>query len=78
MTENLTMAQIALSPIMVPAQPFSFPRPISYNFRVVETVQDGKITSVRLQTQKLEHDASGIPIARHDWEDVPRLREELK
>jgi hypothetical protein len=61
---------------MPPVQSFQFPKPLSYNFRVLEKMKDGKIISVGLQVQRIEHDEYGAPIQHYPWEDVPRIQQE--
>ena len=60
--------------VQPPAQSFTFPKPLSYEFRVAETVDSGKVTKVRLQVQIWEHDEYGAGIVKQYWQDVPRAQ----
>ena len=70
---NLTTKQIfppVPSPMAVP-----FVKPLSYEFRVAETVDDsGKVTKVSLQIQTWEHDELGNGNVKFGWIDVPRFK----
>lgn len=58
------------SPMSVP-----FVKPLSYEFRVHETVsKDGKVIKVKLQMQVWEHDESGFGSVKQTWSDVPRYQ----
>lgn len=57
------------APMAVP-----FVKPLSYEFRVAETVDEGKVTKVSLQVQIWEHDESGFGDVRQSWVDVPRVK----
>lgn len=57
-----------------PAQSIQFAKPLSYEFRVAETVEDGKVTKVALQMQIWEHDEFGSGVVKTYWHDVPRVR----
>lgn len=58
-----------------PAQSITFPKPLSYEFRVAETVDiDGKITRVALQVQVWEHDEYGAGTVKQTWTEVPRYK----
>lgn len=62
-------------PITPPAATVMLPRPLSYDFRVVENVDiDGKIISVRLQYQVWEHDQHGNGTVTQYWQDVQRVK----
>ena len=54
------------------------PEPISYEFQVVEYIDDEeKITRVALQVKKNVHDQFGnIKLAGY-WQDVPRIKMKL-
>lgn len=78
MTLSLTTKQVYL-PVPPqtppPAQSFTFPKPLSYEFRVTETVDDdGKVLFVKLQMQIWEHDEYGTGTVKHYWQDVPRIK----
>ena len=59
---------------MPPAPSITMPEPISYDFQVVEHVEDGKITKVALQYKRNTHDQYGNIKIHGTWEDVPRVR----
>jgi hypothetical protein len=57
------------------AIPIQFVKPLSYEFRVAEIVNDeGKIESVKLQMQVWEHDEYGSGNVKQYWSDVPRYK----
>ena len=59
----------------VPASSVSVVKPLTYEFRVTEHVDDaGVITKVGLQVQVWEHSHFGTSILKQDWVDVPRVR----
>jgi hypothetical protein len=59
------------------ALPVDFVKPLSYDFRVLETVDDsGNVTKVSLQVQIMEHDETGIGLVKLAWTDVPRYRQD--
>jgi hypothetical protein len=52
-----------------------FVKPLSYEFRVAETMDaDGKIAKVSLQMCIWEHDEFGTGNVKQTWHDVPRVR----
>ena len=52
-----------------------FVKPLSYDFRVVEVIDDdGKIEAVKLQVQIWEHDEFGYGVVKQMWIDVPRIK----
>ena len=62
-------------PIQTPMAPsITMPEPISYDFQVVEHVEDGKITRVALQVKRNTHDQYGNIKIHGTWQDVPRVR----
>jgi hypothetical protein len=57
------------------AIPIDFVKPLSYEFRVAEFVDDGgKVEKVKLQVQIWEHDEYGAGIVKQHWTDVPRCK----
>ena len=56
------------------APSITMPEPISYEFQVVEHVEDGKIIKVALQYRRHTHDQYGNIKLYGTWEDVPRVR----
>lgn len=72
---QLTTKQVFVTPTAPPAIPVQFVKPLSYEFRVAETLDaDGKITKVSLQMCIWEHDEFGIGMVKQTWTDVPRVR----
>ena len=56
----------------------TFPEPISYEFQVVEYIDDNeKITKVALQVKKNVHDQFGNLKVIGSWEEVPRIKLKL-
>lgn len=69
-TKHLNVIPPAPAATMVP-----FVKPLTYEFRVYETVDDlGKVTNVKLQMQIWEHDEYGSGIVKQYWSDVPRYK----
>ena len=62
------------TPVTPPAPQFTMPEPISYEFQVVEYVQDDKVTKVALQFKQNTHDQYGNIKTHGSWQDVPRLQ----
>jgi hypothetical protein len=57
------------------AIPIDFVKPLSYEFRVAEIVDDaGKVEKVKLQVQIWEHDEYGSGNVKQIWSDVPRYK----
>lgn len=55
--------------------PVTFVKPLSYEFRVAEYLDDkGKITKVALQWQIWEHGEDGFGSLLQTWMDVPRVQ----
>ena len=85
MTLSLNTRQVTIPPhpqvtpptqyVTIPTQYVTIPKPLSYEFRVAETVdEDGKVLSVKLQMQIWEHDEYGAGTVRLYWQDVPRVK----
>lgn len=74
MTITLTSKHIYPSPPQPVAIPVQFVKPLSYEFRVAEIVEDGVVTSVKLQVQTFEHDEFGSGSMKQYWQDVPRVK----
>lgn len=71
----LTTKQMSLPVQTLPQQYAPFVKPLSYEFRVAEIVNDeGKIEIVKLQMQVWEHDEYGSGIVKQFWHDVPRQK----
>jgi hypothetical protein len=72
---QLTSKQMMLPVQTLPQQYAPFVKPVSYEFRVAEIVDDtGKIEIVKLQMQVWEHDEYGAGIVKQYWSDVPRQK----
>jgi hypothetical protein len=72
---QLTNKKIYAMPQQPVAMPIDFVKPLSYEFRVAEFVDDnGKIEKVKLQVQIWEHDEYGSGTVKHFWADVPRCK----
>lgn len=75
---NLATKQLYITqpvPVTQPQLQFTFPKPVSYEFRVAETVDDdGKVLNVKLQVQVWEHDEYGAGTVKQYWADVPRQK----
>jgi hypothetical protein len=72
---QLTNKKIYAMPQQPPAMPIDFVKPLSYEFRVAEFVDDnGKVEKVKLQVQIWEHDEFGSGTVKHYWADVPRCK----
>lgn len=50
----------------------TLPYPLSYEFRVVEWMKDGKVEKVGLQVKCNQHDQFGQVFVTGQWQDVPR------
>ena len=76
----LNAKQIFVTPPYTPVQqppaiPVQFVKPVSYEFRVAEHINDdGIVDRVGLQVQVSEHDEFGSPTLLSFWTDVPRVR----
>jgi len=68
---------IVAMPPPPPASQFVMPDPISYEFQVVEYVEDGQVTKVALQVKRNTHDQYGNIKIGGVWLDVPRVKIEL-
>ena len=74
MTKQLYVTPPHVTPVTPPAIPIQFVKPLSYEFRVAEVLEDGKVTSVKLQMQTFEHDEYGSATLKYFWQDVPRIK----
>ena len=76
---QLTTKQIPLPIPQMPQQYAPFVKPLTYEFRVAEHyTEDGKIAKVVLQVQTYEHDEYGVSIVKQYWQDVPRIKIDVK
>lgn len=72
---QLTQKYITLPAVQAPAATAPFVKPVSYDFRVAEFVDDeGKVEKVKLQMQIWEHDEYGSGTVKTYWHDVPRIK----
>ena len=72
---QLTTKQVCLPIPQMPQQYAPFVKPLSYEFRVAEIVDDsGKVETVKLQMQVWEHDEYGSGTVKYYWNDVPRFK----
>jgi hypothetical protein len=60
--------------MLIPLPTVMLPKPVSYEFRVVEFMKDGKVDKVGLQVQVWEHDNYGIGHVIQDWKAVERVQ----
>lgn len=62
----------------IPQSSVQMVKPISYDFRVAEYVNDkDEIVKVGLQYRVWEHDNYGVGIVVQDWTDVERVKVNL-
>jgi hypothetical protein len=72
---QLTQKHISVTAPTPVAQMIPFVKPVSYEFRVAEFVDDeGKVEKVKLQMQVWEHDEYGSGTVKTYWHDVPRIK----
>jgi len=72
---QLTSKQLSLPLVTQPQQYAPFVKPVSYEFRVAEYLDDaGKVEKVKLQVMVWEHDEYGTGVVKHYWNDVPRVK----
>jgi hypothetical protein len=63
------------TPAVPSAMPVQFVKPLSYEFRVAEHLnENNNVERVGLQVQIHEHDEYGVAILRIGWVDVPRVK----
>lgn len=61
-----------------PAQSLTLPYPVSYDFQVVEYVDDNdKVVRVALQVKQNQHDQYGNVYVHGTWNDVPRIKQKI-
>lgn len=77
MAASLNTKQVYV-PQPTPAQPpaisMPFPKPLSYEFRVVEWTKGETIVKVGLQVQVWEHDEFGSGNVVQNWKDIERIQ----
>lgn len=73
---TMTVHQPVPTPVTPPAPlPITFPYPLSYEFQVVEHVDENdKIIKVALQVKINQHDQYGNVYISGTWNDVPRVK----
>jgi hypothetical protein len=70
-----TLSLYQSAPVATVPPPIQFPNPLSYDFQVVEHVDDaGTITKVALQVKVNYHDQYGNIATHGTWNDVPRVQ----
>ena len=74
---NTYFGAVPPTPPTPPAPSITMPEPISYDFQVVEYIEDGKITKVALQVKRNTHDQYGSIKMHGTWQDVPRVQVNL-
>jgi hypothetical protein len=67
-----TLYIIPPTPAAPPA--ITIPAPLSYEFQVVEFLEDDKITKVELQMKVNQHDQYGNISIHGTWNPVPRIK----
>jgi hypothetical protein len=72
-----TPPPVPMVPPTPPAPSITLPEPISYEFQVIEYVENGKIGKVALQVKRNTHDQYGNIKIHGTWEDVPRVQFKL-
>lgn len=71
----LSTSTFLATPPAAPVLPtIILPDPISYEFRVVEYMKDGKIDKVALQVCMHTHDQYGNIKLQGIWKEVPRIQ----
>ena len=70
------MATLLTNKTIYHTQPLNmnFVKPLSYDFRVVEWMKEGKVSKVTLQVQVWEHDEFGNGNLINTWTDVERIQ----
>ena len=71
-----TIIEMPVAPMPSP-QSFSFPTPVSYEFRVMEYTELGKVTKVRLEYKVVYHNQYGNNTHDSGWQEVPRITHAL-
>lgn len=63
-------------PVTMPAQPppIYIPTPVTYQFRVIEYVDDNKIVKVELQVQTTLHTSTGSIASSSGFTAIPRIQ----
>ena len=74
LTTNTYFGTLPITSPTPPTPSITMPEPTSYEFQVVEHIDDGKITKVALQVRRHTHDQYGNIKMHGTWEDVPRVQ----
>ena len=74
LSTNTYFGSVPPTPQTPPAPSITMPEPISYEFQVVEYIEDDKITKVALQVKRNTHDQYGNIKIHGTWQDVPRVQ----
>ena len=77
MAANLNTKQLYITQPTVqqpPALTVSFPKPLTYEFRVVEWMKGDTVAKVGLQVQVWEHDEFGSGNVVQSWKDIERIK----
>jgi len=76
---QLNTKQIYPNTPVVTVSPTTFVKPLSYDFRVAEYLDENKkITKVALQIQVWEHNEDGFGNCVQPWRDVERVQFDSK
>jgi len=74
LTTNTYYGAPPTPPPTPPIPSITLPEPLSYEFQVVEFIQDDKVTKVALQIKQNTHDQNGNIKTHGIWQDVPRVK----
>lgn len=76
LSTNIYYASVPPAPVppAPPAPSITLPEPISYEFQVVEYMENEKVMKVALQFKKNIHDQYGNIKLHGVWIDVPRIK----
>jgi len=77
LSTNIFYGTPPATPVTPPLPQFTMPEPLSYEFQVVEYIQDDKVTKVALQIKQNTHDQYGNIKMHGIWQDVPRIKIDL-
>ena len=75
-TGIIPIPMVAMPPPQIAPQ-IMMPDPISYEFQVVEYIEDDKVTKISLQVKRNTHDQYGNIKIAGIWLDVPRVQVKL-
>ena len=63
--------------VEIPQPMIEVNKSLQYEFRVLESTNNGEVVKVGLQVKIFEVDHFGVSLLRQDWTDVERVRLEL-